>query len=154
VHLHNRGVLEAALSSAARGWRVFPTCAPWGDGQCSHAGRAKWDKRGDAWVRVGTYEKTCESPGKHPLVPWTTAQTCDPDTIRRWGRGRREWWGRRTYNLGFATGGASGVLLLDIDPKNGGEESLARLEETHGALPDTVAVQTGSGGGHRYFAYP
>ena len=48
-------------------------------------------------------------------------------------------WGSRTR----AERGA-----MDIDPRNGGNESLAKLIAEHGALPTTPKVVTGGGGFH------
>jgi hypothetical protein len=47
-------------------------------------------------------------------------------------------------------GGAARLVALDIDPKNGGDESLSGLAE----LPDTLTQITGSGGQHRIFRVP
>ena len=44
--------------------------------------------------------------------------------------------------------------VLDIDPRNGGFESLAALEAKHGALPLTPKVNTGGGGNHYWFIFP
>ena len=56
--------------------------------------------------------------------------------------------------VGIRTGSSSGLFVLDIDPRNGGDESLERLLEEHGSLPDTLSVRTGSGGRHFYFRVP
>jgi putative DNA primase/helicase len=55
----------------------------------------------------------------------------------------------------MATGKASGVLVLDVDVKNGqpGAESLKRLEAEYGRF-ETMRVRTPSGGLHLYFKYP
>jgi hypothetical protein len=57
-------------------------------------------------------------------------------------------------NVGIATGAMSGVIVLDVDPRNGGNESLAELEGRHGGVPDTLQVLTGGDGRHFYFAAP
>ena len=44
--------------------------------------------------------------------------------------------------------------MLDVDPANGGEETLGALEARHGVLPDTIQVITGGGGSHYYFQHP
>jgi hypothetical protein len=44
--------------------------------------------------------------------------------------------------------------VLDIDPRHGGEDSLARLIDRYGPLPENRIVQTGSGGLHIYLAHP
>ncbi len=42
---------------------------------------------------------------------------------------------------------------MDVDPRNGGDDSLAELIRQHGPFPDTVEVVTGGGGSHLYFRY-
>jgi hypothetical protein len=44
--------------------------------------------------------------------------------------------------------------VVDVDPRHRGEESLARLIDDHGPLPESRIVQTGSGGLHIYLAHP
>jgi hypothetical protein len=44
--------------------------------------------------------------------------------------------------------------VIDVDPKHGGEEGLAVLQQQHGVLPLTVESLTGGGGGHLLFTYP
>jgi hypothetical protein len=66
-----------------------------------------------------------------------------------------EWWRRwPAANVGIATGARSGLLVLDVDPRHGGDDVLAALEAEHGRLPDTATVVTGGGGAHFYFAHP
>lgn len=57
--------------------------------------------------------------------------------------------------VGVATGKESGIVVLDIDVKNGagGDESLRELERKYGPLPDTMQGLTPSGGRHYYFKY-
>jgi len=70
--------------------------------------------------------------------------TTDPATIR-------SWWRRYARpNIAMATGRPSGVVVLDIDPRHGGDESLLGLPP----LPETVECLTGGGGRHIYFAWP
>jgi len=64
------------------------------------------------------------------------------------------WPQRRKMNIGILTGTASGIMVLDIDPKDGGMESMHALLERHGQLPPTFIAQTGTGGWHFYFAMP
>ncbi len=123
--------LDAALSYAAHGWRVVPVYEP-RDGRCAC-------KKGVA----------CNAPGKHPwLREWPTKATTEVATIWGWFRERR------TTNWGIVTGAASGIIALDIDPRHGGDESLARLEARHGPLPRTVRQQTGGGGQHILLKHP
>lgn len=56
-----------------------------------------------------------------------------------------------TTGAAFLCGSDSGVYCLDVDPRNGGLESLKRFENEFGTLPKTVTVETGGGGFHYYF---
>ena len=58
------------------------------------------------------------------------------------------------FNVGIATGAVCGIFVIDIDPRHGGDETLADLESEHGKLPDTVEALTGGGGRHIYFKHP
>jgi P4 family phage/plasmid primase-like protien len=58
------------------------------------------------------------------------------------------------FNIGVATGSASGVVVIDIDPRNGGDRELARLVKQLGPLPPTLTCDTGGGGQHYYFKLP
>jgi hypothetical protein len=57
-------------------------------------------------------------------------------------------------NIGIATGKKSGLLIVDVDPRNGGDETLEDLEVELGKLPPTVTVLTGGAGRHLYFSFP
>lgn len=64
------------------------------------------------------------------------------------------WWQKYpAANIGIATRG-SGLLVLDIDPRHGGNEQLSALEDEHGPLPLTPVVVSGSGGRHIYLLAP
>lgn len=74
--------------------------------------------------------------------------TTDPEQIAAWAA---------RYpgaNLGIAMGTVSGIIALDVDPKNGGPDSLAELIAKHGPMPATTRQITGSGGEHWYFKAP
>jgi Bifunctional DNA primase/polymerase, N-terminal/AAA domain/Primase C terminal 1 (PriCT-1) len=120
-------MLDAVLLYAEYGVPVFPV---WGvvDGQCA-CGKAD-----------------CQNPGKHPLgaaVPnGVKDATADPATIRAW-------WTR--FPLANIATPTSWTSVLDVDPRNGGDETLAELERQHGPLPETAEVLTGGGGRHIYF---
>lgn len=82
-------------------------------------------------------------------VPLTTHgkddATTDPKVIRAW-------WTRWPHaNIGVRP--PEGIVVLDVDPRNGGDIELARLEERHGRLPQTLTCRTGSGGLHIWLAY-
>ena len=46
------------------------------------------------------------------------------------------------------------VVALDIDPRHGGDESLAQWEVLNGTLPFTKTTLTGGGGRHLLFRHP
>ncbi|WP_339645555.1 DUF3987 domain-containing protein [uncultured Porticoccus sp.] len=52
--------------------------------------------------------------------------------------------------------GASGLLVIDVDIKNGavGDKTLDELQAKFGTLPETFTVNTPSGGWHLYFKKP
>lgn len=65
-----------------------------------------------------------------------------------------EWWVNSPNDIpGVVTGAESGVWVLDVDPRNGGSDSLARLDSV-GALGQTFRVTTPQGGWHFYFTWP
>ena len=67
----------------------------------------------------------------------------------------RAWWAKwPSANIGIATGCASGVWALDVDPRHGGAVALAALESEHGALPPTITASTPRGGTHYYWQWP
>jgi putative DNA primase/helicase len=80
--------------------------------------------------------------GKLPLTAHGVHDaTTDPDVIAKWPEG---------CNVGIATG--HGLVVLDVDPRHGGDDALYELERGHGKLPPTASVVTGGGGQHYYFA--
>jgi hypothetical protein len=127
-------LLSAALTYAKRGWRILPVHSVRNE-RCS-CGR----------FPCGEDNKNA---GKHPrIVGWVKRATTSRKEIKRW-------WGRwPSANIGVATGRASGLLVVDVDPRNGGDKSLASLVEAHGDLPPTITVRTGGGGTHLYFRHP
>ena len=65
------------------------------------------------------------------------------------------WWDRwPDANVGAVTGWVSAMIVLDIDPRHGGDETLAALETEEQPLPPTVTGISGGGGRHLYFAHP
>jgi hypothetical protein len=92
----------------------------------------------------------CPSAGKHPVLnEWQTAAPLTEAEVDRF------FGGETPYNIGIATGPDSNLLVLDVDPKDGGKETLAALRALHGSdWLKTHTVETGSGGWHFYFTYP
>ena len=66
------------------------------------------------------------------------------------------WWHINSGDMavGISTGPESGIWVMDIDPRHGGDQSLATLVAKHGQLPKTLIASTPSGGRHYYFKYP
>ncbi len=91
-----------------------------------------------------------EPRGKRPTVAWLEYQHRPPtkEEVERWFHRRHG------ANLGIVTGAVSGLVVLDVDPRHGGDASLAALEADHGPLEHTVEAATGGGGRHLYFAHP
>ena len=99
--------------------------------------------------RCSCASATCEAPGKHPRIcRWPESATTAPALIRAWWRRWPE------ANIGLVTGAPSGLIVLDIDPRHGGQVSLEELESMLGPLPVTPEVETGGGGRHLYFRHP
>lgn len=121
-------MLEHALRYAAIGWHVFPV---WGgaDEKCK-------------------CRRMCKSPGKHPvehIVPrGQDDATTDPAKIRRW------WAQMPDAGIGCVMR-PSGLVAIDIDPRNGGFESIDDIEVRHGPLASDVMQFTQAGGEHRLF---
>lgn len=89
-----------------------------------------------------------QKQNKVPILgKWQERATTDEAKIRVWAGEYPD------CNWGVATGPDSGVLVVDIDPKNGGDANWEALVAKHGGV-DTPVVRTGSGGTHYYFKYP
>jgi len=121
-------ILKAALGYAARGWPIFPVHSI--KNGCCSCGKAD-----------------CARSGKHPvgtLAPnGRNSATTDPEVIKRW-------WGQYPKaNIGIPTGPESGVVVVDIDPRNCGDP-----ERLPGDMPHTPRAKTGGNGWHFYLTYP
>jgi hypothetical protein len=88
-----------------------------------------------------------EPRGKRPLVPWLAYQrrVAGDDEIAAWFA---RW---PDANVGIVTGHVSRLVVVDIDARHGGLDSLRELEQAHGLLAPTVTAITGGGGRHLYF---
>src|SRR5262249_1647558 len=88
-----------------------------------------------------TFRKSaCNRPGKHPRKPSGFKDaTTDEVQIRAWASQHPD------CNWAIACG-ASGLFVVDVDPRNGGDKSLADLEAKHDKLTTSAEVQTGGGG--------
>jgi putative DNA primase/helicase len=118
---------------AVMGWRVFP-CHTIVKGKCT-CGKGS----------------ECASPGKHPRTSQGVKNASnDVATIQAW----REQWPESNWAL--ACGRESGVVVIDIDPRHNGYESIEEYENARpeGNLPKTLRATSGGGGRHLIFKYP
>jgi Bifunctional DNA primase/polymerase, N-terminal len=109
-------VLNAAMTYTDRGWQVLPLHTP-------TTGRCTCDKG-----------PGCDSTGKHPRVRWPAGQLVDEGQVTRW------WHRWPLANVGIVTGAVSGILVLDVDPKNGGSDSLAELDRRYRLTATTTVI--------------
>lgn len=95
-----------------------------------------------AYARKGLNVFPCS--GKKPLtVHGFKDATRDESKIKNW------WQEHPEANIGIACGSVSGITVLDIDPRNGGDTHNGKISN----LPKTPKVTTGGGGYHLYFKY-
>ncbi len=125
-------MLTEALAYGEAGFRVFPVHEPTPDGGCT------------------CHDSECASKGKHPRIGmWRQKATTDAAQIREW------WTQWPTANIGLLTGAENGVVVVDVDPRNGGDVSIDRLIEERGDFTEAAPVaQTGGGGAHVHFRHP
>lgn len=123
--------LEAALKYASQGWAVIPV----------HVA-AKNPATGEVACSCGN--SNCSAPGKHP-VPLNGLHGCSTDegVIRQW------WSDMPLANVAVVCGEISGIVVLDIDPRNGGLDSLKKLQKG----PQSLYANTGGDGMHVFFKY-
>lgn len=70
------------------------------------------------------------------------------------GAALKAWWACWPDALiGIRTGHVSGLYVLDVDRKNG-KDGYVAINANNWTIPNTVAVQTPSGGAHYYFRIP
>lgn len=126
----NNSQLKSALNFIERGWPVLPLHFPLND-SCS------------------CLNPTCKNTGKHPITRnGLKDASSDKRIISNW------WFKHPKANIGILTGKESGIVVLDVDPRHGGSDSLTQLEKKFGPLPQTLAVKTGGDGAHYYFRCP
>lgn len=69
--------------------------------------------------------------------------TTDVEAIRAW-----------SWDGGIGMAVPERTIVVDVDPRNGGAETMRALVQAYGELPRTRTVMTRSGGRHYYFRLP
>ena len=133
--------LEVAQAYFLLGERPIPLC------DANHAFVMAWHK--DGYKRKdGTVVAPCKSPGKAPLVsgyPRLAATAPSAMEIVRMFASHRG-------NSGGVV--PEGRVVIDIDPRNGGLESVTALTGRYGPFPETPTLKSGGNGIHNYFLLP
>lgn len=101
-----------------------------------------------AYLNIGWWVLPLIKNTKHP-AGWLVKNgvhgaSNDPEVIRDWFTRFPD------CGIGIAMK-QSGLVGIDIDPRNGGYETMERLESIHGPLVSDVMALTGGGGEHRVF---
>jgi len=130
--MHQNPRLSAALAYASIGWHILPCW--WANGDKCACGNAE-----------------CKSPAKHPiakLAPWgQNSASTDAERIKVWFEQYPD------ANIA-AYLEPSQLVAVDIDPRNGGLQTIDDIEAKHGPLVSDLMQFTGGGGEHRVFSRP
>ena len=101
------------------------------------------------YLRLGLWVLPLEAGTKKPLGKLVHNgfhdATSDAAVATRW------WTQEPDAGIGIAVR-KSGWVVVDIDPRNGGIDTIDALEAQHGPLQSDVLAYTGGGGEHRVFA--
>lgn len=134
-------VVDAAVAFSSAGIPVFPV---WGVIPDGSGGWVCACSLGTAATDDG------HKPGKHPATAHGHHDAALVNETQA-----RDWFvNNGAKNLALPTG--NGLVVLDFDPKNGGDEVYDDWESWTGgiALPPTLICETGSGGLHLYYQIP
>ena len=83
---------------------------------------------------------------KIPLIQnWEQEATADPVKIQAW----QNYFNGKLTRFGIPTGLVNDILVLDVDAKDGGLETIKNYQ-----IPNTMSQRTQSGGIHYIFRYP
>lgn len=102
-----------------------------------------------ACAKLGWYVFPCLPLDKRPdgrlVKHGVKGASIDPVVIRKW-------FTEGDHNLGLACG-PSNLVVIDVDPRNGGGQELVELQR-QGVFPETPIAHTGGGGLHYFFRAP
>ena len=100
-----------------------------------------------AYASWGWYVLPVVPGGKIPATQHgVNDATTDIEQISKW------WATNPDYNIGIAAGAKSGIVVFDIDPRNGGDASWFAWTEKNGSVPEGAAMQMTAGGGQHHIA--
>jgi hypothetical protein len=103
-----------------------------------------------AAARLGLPVFPIRHGGKAPplVTNWPQIATTDENTLR-------QWWGEDgVFGEANVAIHCAGLLVVDVDVKNGGNDALALLDMTTDGLPATRTTVTPSGGRHLFYRLP
>ncbi len=88
--------------------------------------------------------------GKRPLIPWQEFQhrKATEAEIRGWFEKYPQ------AGVGVVCGQISDLIVLDVDPRHGGDDTLLVWAEKGWLLLEGLQVKTGGGGVHFYLRHP
>jgi putative DNA primase/helicase len=125
-------LLAAALRYVRLGYRIFPLHYP------------AIGRDGRLWCSCGKAD--CNA-AKHPLTPNGLKDAAlDEQCVQAW------WERWPEANIGIAL--PIDIIVLDTDPRHGGDASLRLLCDKYSPLPETPTTLTGGGGTHHYLRLP
>lgn len=101
-----------------------------------------------AYAEKGWQSFPLKPKDKTPFLKWAEVATCNTQMLNGWFDNYPD------ANIGIACGKRSGIIVLDIDAGHGGYESLTKLMNKYGILPETPISRTGNGGEHIFFKHP
>ncbi|WP_082279554.1 bifunctional DNA primase/polymerase [Mycobacterium colombiense] len=143
---HEVDLLAEAVELAEHGWQIFPL-----SGKVPAIPGAHF-----RFISI-QFGPCIEGIEYHPNPRWGCKGECG-----RLGHGLydatddvhtvTEWWSGAYRGCNIGARVPEAMLVIDIDPRHGGDQSWADLEERYGSFPDSMMVLSGRGdGGHHRF---
>ena len=103
----------------------------------------------EALLKCSCKQTNCPNPGKHPNKRWTAYQHAAPTEQEV-----ASWWDRKpNSNIAIVTGKISKLVIVDIDPRHGGDVTWENIKQEFD-VPETLTAISANGGQHIYFEHP
>jgi putative DNA primase/helicase len=135
----NNETLSSALRYAEDfGWKIFPVYG------------LTYSVENKKYVCNCKKKHDEKTSGKHPAVSWRGYK--GPFPTKEGNLISKVFSSPYKYNIGLPTGKENNLIIIDIDPRNGG--SLEALLDAFSYLKESPRVRTGGGGYHIYLKYP